>query len=128
MIKDYKKEDLEFIHKWCEHYKFPKLEDEMLPDGWIAYDGDTPVFVGWLYAQADLKIAWVAWVVMNPECDHRARDKAFVEFNAKIDEEAVARGIKMMITPTNNGSLINRFNSNGWQTYDIDVCHLMKMY
>ena len=128
MIKDYKPEHLEFIHKWAEHYKFPKLTDEMLPDGWVVYAGDKPVVCGWMYVGDKPKISWLAWIVMNPDSDNRERSAAFEELNTKVDEEAKRLGVKMMVTPTNNGSLIKRFNDNGWTTYDIDVCHLMKIY
>jgi hypothetical protein len=126
MIKQINDELYEVICGWWEKKgsKFD-IAKEVLYEGYASFIENKPIFSAYLYHQNAL--GWLAWVAANPESDSRERKVGMKLLVDGITEIASGRGIRLIWTPTNNASLISRFEDNGFLKYDCDVVHLLKL-
>lgn len=107
--------------KGCE-FAVPK---EILPEGYVSYVGEKPVFAGYLFQNG--LWGWLAFITVNPDTDARERESGMKSFVEGVEAKALEKGIRLLFSPTNNGSLISRLETNGFKKYDADVVHLLKI-
>ena len=107
--------------KGCE-FSFPQ---EFLPEGYVSFVNGKPIFAGYLNHQN--MWGWLTWLVANPDSNSQERDLGFKTLIDEIDKKFSEKGVRFIFTPTNNASLLARFESNGFKRYDSDVVHLLKI-
>lgn len=113
---------------WDKHpdnvYKLPK---DILPTGYIAYDGDKPVIATFIYGAEGYFFGFQAWTTANPDMDKYKRDKCFGPLMEFVEKDLKAKGITVLFASPSNASLMKRFNDIGYVTCDTDAVHMIKI-
>ncbi len=123
-IKLFEKEkDYQTICSWWEKHNWPKIPLVMLPQTGYIIDN---VCAGFLY-QTDSNIAWLEFIISNPDITKENRSKALDILIDKLSETARGLGFTTIFTSSNHPSLINKYENNGFTKADFNMTNLMRI-
>jgi hypothetical protein len=118
--------DYACIKRWWAAHKWQSVPVPMLPKtGLVAEASDKPLAAGFIYS-TDSGIAWLEWIVSDPQSDKLVRNKAL---NALIDalvKLAGERGFKAVFTSSNHPKLMERYQELGFAATDQGVTHFLR--
>lgn len=130
MIKTYTPEDHAMLAEWWTAHKWVPVVEAMLPPtGYIAYAGDKPIIAGFIYILRDVKLmAWVEWVVSNPDTTPEERTDGFAELMGHLDAVAKENGVATLFTTSDNTGYIKRMELAGYNAMSTGQTHLFKIF
>lgn len=110
-------EDYQTLTGWWMWFRFPIPPKDYLPeDGkggiMISKDG-IDICAGFLFLN-NSKIAWLEYVVSNPEYRENDRKEAITETIKVLCDIAKQRGYKAVFTSLKNENIINRYEEAGF--------------
>ena len=113
-------EDYETLVKWWESWPdWAPLARNLLPEngtGGIMIERDgNPIVAGFLYG-TNSKIAWMEWIVGNPE--ERNKSEAIELLISSLEEWAVEGGFKVILSIGRSKSLIDKHKKLGYTVDD----------
>lgn len=100
--------DYEIIAAWGRDRGFPIIPPDHFPEFGIIVEN---YCVGFLY-RTDSKIAWLEWVISNPNTDKVNRSNALDEMIRSLLKEAQDQGFKTVLSSCQSSSLIRRYTDN----------------
>ncbi len=120
-------EDYPMLKDWWDDWKWPEAPlPEMLPSSGVLVYTDVPVYAGFLYETGTV-IGWVEYVVSNKKAPIIDRRGALEYLMTVLGVLAKDRGIKLLLTTTNNSSFVNSLTKIGFDKGDQDLVQLVKM-
>lgn len=125
MIKEITEEEHKVITGWGRQ-GFVVMPFVLMPKGFVAYKGETPVVATWVYVSECKSLAWLSFTITNPEVSHIDRDEHFKKLFDFVEQLGRQDGIKCMIVATNNASMSKRLRENDFQETDNDIVHFVK--
>jgi len=128
MVKKHSK--LEFFDtfiKWCDEHKFPRANQELLPENvFVCYnEDDIAIYCIWFYF-TDAKLAWLAFPCSNKKVAFKKRDFGFEYLINQVSEYAKKKGIKLLFTTSNTGSVVDVLLKTGYNEGDLNVTQYFK--
>lgn len=109
--------DYENMLPWFQWWRFPSPLKEMLPDnglgGLMVYNDDIDICGGFLY-ETNSDIAWIEYIVSNPEYKSKDRSYAIKYLIHSLQMLAASRGYKILFTSVKNESLIKHLEEEGF--------------
>ena len=126
-VRDTRRGDYEmFVSWWDGHVGWEAPLEHALPDSGFLVEGDGfPVVAGWLY-RTDSSIAWLEWIISNPQASKEERADALPILIERLTHEARMLGFKIVFTSTNNKRLLAQYEEAGFATMEKDVIHLVR--
>lgn len=101
-----------------EKQNWPVIPIQALPKtGMVVYKDDTPVAAGFLY-NTDSSLAWLEFIVANPDFDHEVRSEALDLVVNGLVKVAKNYGKSDIFTVSNHKRLINRYKSFDFKEKD----------
>lgn len=79
----------------------------------MVYKGDTPVAAGFLYL-SNSKVAWLDWIVSNPEYKEKDRKQAIELLINSLEEVAKQQDYNIIISITRSKHLIEAHKKLGY--------------
>lgn len=115
------------IRAWWGNQAWTSVDLEMLPkNGFVVELGETMICAGFLYS-SDSSIAWMEFVVGNPQLSHTERGLGLNLLISGILSKARELGFKAVFTSTQHDRLLDRLvNEHGFIISDNNVTHLLK--
>jgi len=111
------------ICSWWEKHQWPKIPLTMLPQtGYIVDD----LCAGFLY-QTDSNIAWLEFIISNPESTKDDRSKALDILIDRLSEDARGMGFTMIFSSINHSNLINKYEKNGFNIADKNMTNMVRI-
>jgi N-acetylglutamate synthase-like GNAT family acetyltransferase len=116
-VRALNEQDYDSLVEWAKWFKFPYPPKEMLPNNgtggiMVTKDG-IDVCAGFIYT-TNSKIAWLEWIVSNPEYRNKDRQEAIKILIDGLCNIAQSLGFKAVFTSVKNQSLINHFKDIGF--------------
>ena len=115
----------EILKKWWIHYGIPEFPFQV-KRSFMVFEKDFPVCASFCWVEDCNVIGWLAYVTMNPEARTEVRGRAFKEMLAAVEQSLKEEGVRLLIAPANNPSLLARLLKYGFEAADCDVVHLIK--
>jgi len=110
-------EDYETIMKWWTWWEWPVLPRHMLPDngksGYMVEKDGELIVCGFLYL-TNSKIAWLEWIVSNPDYREKDRKDAIEMLINHVEKDSVTLGITHILSLTKSKSLLDTHEKLGW--------------
>jgi N-acetylglutamate synthase-like GNAT family acetyltransferase len=110
---------VEWWKNWAEWGHNPSKE--MLPlngtGGLMIEEDGKPIMAGFLYL-TNSKLAWIEWIVSDPEHRSNGRAKALELLINSLEEVAKSTGVEVIFSVTKNNSLLNMHKKLGYQVDD----------
>lgn len=114
------------VQEWFKSYNWP-MERWLVSDrGFVSYINDKPISAGWLYVCTGSQLGFMDWLVANPETSPEERAEGIKILLERIHEEAKEAGLKRFITITEQPTLMEKLESNGFYKTDENVTIFMK--
>lgn len=112
---------------WWESHGFPiMLWDKMPGIGlYVSDDDGRGICAAWLY-RSDTWLAWLEYVVRNPEQPKDVTDPALDLVINELAKLAKELGFGILLTCTNKDSLGTRFERNAFTKTDSNVSHYVR--
>ena len=109
--------DWETLSSWWKWWKWPEMNKDLLPlngcGGLMVYKEETPIMAGFLYL-SNSKVAWMDWIVSNPEYKEKDRKEALELLISSLEEVARQQGYNIVLSITRNKSLIQSHEKLGY--------------
>jgi hypothetical protein len=110
---------------WWAHHKWKPLPADALPQfGMIIEDGSLKIASGWLYFTID-KVAWLEWVVTNPEAPLRLRHQAIQLLLKRLVREAEELGTHAIFASIKSKGLIRLYQKCGFSVGDTGMTNVV---
>jgi hypothetical protein len=126
-IRTYESADYPIALEWWQRHGWDGVPEKVLPPlGWIAENEDRDICAIWAYLTAGKGIAWMEWLVSNPEAsplEVRRGIKALVD-TAKMTLHALDYNI--VLTSCIQPSLVRVLQAEGFTVTDQGVTHLIQ--
>lgn len=116
--------DYPVVCQWWTARQWPQIPLMMLPRRGFIVDG---YCAGFLYL-TDSPIAWLEWVVSNPDSDKIERQKALDNLISSLLNAAKEAGCKAVFSAANHPGLIERYKSHGFQVSDTGMTHVLRTF
>ena len=111
------KEDYDIVCDWWKWWRWPMIPKETLPNngtgGFMIEKNNIPIVCGFLYT-SNSKLAWLEYIVSNPEYREDDRQDAIDSLITNVEEFSKSIGIKVLFSIGRNNSLMDKFNKLGW--------------
>ena len=108
-IRALQESDWEHMTSWWKWWRWPEVQKELLPlngnGGLMIYKEDKLIAAGFLYL-SNSKVAWLDWIVSNPEYRDKDRKQALAELILGLENVAKQQGYSIIISIARNKSLI----------------------
>jgi len=114
--------DREMLVGWWKKHDFPPPPERYLPQVGIIVD---ECAAGWLY-ETGTPLAWVEWVVGDPDCDKLKRRQALGGLLVTLLQIAKTKGITDIFTSSNHPGWIETLKENGFIVADNNVTQLIR--
>jgi hypothetical protein len=105
------------LQNWWKTWKWPEIQKELLPlngiGGLMIYKEDQLIAAGFLYL-SNSKVAWLDWIISNPEYRDKDRKEALSELIIGLEEVAKQQGYSIIISIARNKSLIETHKKLGY--------------
>lgn len=116
-VRQLKESDYDQLLKWWAWFRFPAPPKECLPENgtcglMITKDG-IDICAGFIYF-TNSKIAWIEFIVSNPEYKAKDRQNAIDILITELSNIIRNRNFHIIFTSLKNENLINRFTSCGF--------------
>lgn len=109
--------DWNVMPQWWKWWRWPEVSRDTLPlnglGGIMVYKNDTPIAAGFLYL-SNSKVAWLDWIVSNPEYKDKDRKQALELLINTLEEVAKQQGYSVIITITKSKHLIDTHKKMGY--------------
>lgn len=116
-VRALQESDWDTLQEWWTKWKWPIMSKEMLPlngcGGLMIYKGDQLIAAGFLYL-SNSKVAWLDWVISNPEYKESDRKQALVLLIDELEKIALTQDYSIIISIARNKSLINIHKELGY--------------
>ena len=119
-VLPFKTEDhYQVVKSWWDQYEgWDAIHPDILSDtGFIVFEDDEPLVAGWMYL-TNSKVAWLEWVVSNPECDRIQRATAIHLLIGHITHMTDSLGLKMLMSAVVNPGFIEKLKEHSFQEAD----------
>jgi len=114
----------EEIRRWWQGWKWEPVPLESLPENGVIIPGFA---VGFLY-KTDSNIAWLEWIVANPEADKSQRRQAVEIVIEYLTGKAKELGFKRVFTTTVHPTLKRMFGQRKYIQTDDKVSHFLRRF
>lgn len=127
MIRHFDAEiDHDAVSRWWKAHEFGVIPRHYLPPtGFIVEVNGVKVIAGWLY-KTDSAIAWMEWIVSNPEVSADVRRPALTSLIETLIMTAKEDGFELVFTSSNHPKLMDTFKAHGFVVGDTDVSQLFR--
>lgn len=109
--------DYSTLLNWWNFWRFPAPAKDLLPEegrgGLMVYKDGIEICAGYLFF-TNSKIAWLEFIVSNPEYKEKDRKEAICFLINELTFIAKSKGFKVVFTSIKNENLINRFKECGY--------------
>lgn len=116
-VRALQESDWEDLQSWWKWWRWPEVSKETLPlnglGGLMVYKGDTLVAAGFLYL-SNSKVAWLDWIVSNPEYKEKDRKQAIELLINSLEEVAKQQDYNIIISITRSKHLIEAHKKLGY--------------
>lgn len=116
-VRALEESDWETMCSWWKWWKWPEVNKDMLPlngcGGLMVYKEDIPIAAGFLYL-SNSKVAWLDWVVSNPQYRDSDRKEALEILINSLEEVAKQQDYSIIISIARNKSLIQTHKKLGY--------------
>lgn len=121
-VRKYERYEYYTLVEWWNQHNWKAPSINMLPKtGFIVEN----VCAGFLY-KTDSEIAWLEFIISNPNSDKEERSKGLdLVINALL-EEAKISGFKAVFTSVEHKKLIERYKEHGFIETDKDMTNMVK--
>jgi len=110
-------DDYETISKWWKWWRWPIVPRDLLPNngtgGFMIEKNNIPIVCGFLYT-SNSKLAWLEYIVSNPEYREDDRQDAIDSLITNIEEFSKSIGIKVLFSIGKSDSLKKKHKKLGW--------------
>jgi hypothetical protein len=121
-MRKYESKDYATVCKWWKGYAFPAMPEILLPKNGLIIDGKC---AGFLYS-TDSGIAWMEFVVGNPEISKEERDGALDALIHGLARMAKDLGFMKVFTSTNSNRFTKRLLDCGFVVGDASTIQLIR--
>jgi hypothetical protein len=119
--------DYAHVSAWWQAQNWPVIPQEMLPStGLIVESEGEKLAAGFLY-KTDSKIAWLEFLVGNPESDKMKRRQALDALIQGLCDEARESGFTRIFTSAQHPGLIERYKGHGFMETDKNMTNLVRV-
>ena len=129
IFRPLEKGDYKTICKWWTWWWKRVLPKDFLPDngksGFMVEKNNIPVACGFLYI-TNSKVAFLGWVVSNPEYKDKDRRTLIELLINNIEESSRQMDYKYMFTVCSNKYLIETHKNLGWKSTQLPSHELIK--
>ncbi len=123
-IFDKASEYLEVVEWWKKHGWAPVPVEYLPAIGIVIEDDKHKYCVGWLYLMG-APIAWMEWIVTNPNAPAIRRAKALSVLVDTVLNIAKDSGVKVVFSSVKHEGLEGLYKKKGFSVTDTDVTHLI---
>lgn len=117
-VRGFTEADYTEVAKWWVAHGWQPVPPGSLPIiGMIVESPKNKLCAGWIY-QTDSDIAWLEWVVGNPEADKMERSEALDMLVQSLLRAAKERGHSAIFTTLRHERLIERYKKHGFKVTD----------
>lgn len=125
-IRLYTEKDHAMLSAWWIKWNWPVMPHEYLPQlGLISSTNAEDLAAGFLY-RTDSPIAWLEWLVGNPEAPKYERRKALNQVISALENEARLLGAKLIYTSASHSGLKKRLETLGFMKTEESISMFMK--
>ena len=119
--------EYDIVKQWWKSHNWEVVPIDALPKtGVIIYSDDLPIVAAWLY-KTDSNIAWLEFMVSNPNVDKQVRGKAIEHLIDVLTQIAKNYGYKNIFTSLKVPKLISRMQKKGINVTDKKITKLVKV-
>ena len=116
-LRALKESDYEDMSSWWKWWRWPEVSKDTLPmngiGGLMVYKDDILIVAGFLYL-SNSKVAWLDWIVSNPQYRQSDRKDALEVLIMGLEDVAISQGYNTIISIARNKSLINIHEQLGY--------------
>ena len=116
-VRALQESDWDTLQSWWKWWRWPEVTKETLPmngvGGLMVYKNDIPVVVGFLYL-TNSKIAWIDWIISNPEYKEKDRKQSIELLIDSLEEVAKQQNYEIIFSVTRNKHLIDTHKKLGY--------------
>lgn len=116
-VRELRESDWEDLTSWWKWWRWPEVSKELLPlnglGGLMVYKDNTPIAAGFLYL-SNSKVAWLDWIVSNPEYRDTDRKEALEFLINSLEDVAKMQDYSIIISIARNKSLIQTHKKLGY--------------
>lgn len=120
-VREIRESDWETMQDWWTKWNWPRMPKDLLPmngcGGLMVYKEQELIACGFLYL-SNSKVAWLDWIVSNPEYRHKDRKEALSMLITSLEEVARQQGYSIIISIARNNSLIETHRKLGYMVDD----------
>lgn len=126
MIRNYTDADYPMLVNWWKEQKWPVIPKASLSNlGYISYQNNLPTAAAFLYT-TNSNLAWLEWMIANPQYDWETRQEAIYELIDHISEEAKKQGYSILFTSVSNKRLMEKYVNKGFIVTDTDMTNMLR--
>ena len=116
-IREIRESDWDTMQDWWNKWNWPIMSKDLLPmngcGGLMVYKENELIACGFLYL-SNSKVAWLDWIVSNPEYRNDDRKQAISYLIECLEEVAKQQGYEIIISIARNKSLIETHKKLGY--------------
>lgn len=116
-VRALEESDWENMSSWWKWWRWPEVSKDTLPlngcGGLMVYKDETPIVAGFLYL-SNSKVAWLDWIVSNPNYRQQDRKQALETLISSLEEVARQQGYSIIISIARNKHLIETHKKLGY--------------
>ena len=115
--RELKESDWNILPSWWKWWRWPEANRDILPlnglGGIMVYKDNINIAAGFLYL-SNSKVAWLDWIVSNPEYKDKDRKQALELLINTLEEVAKQQGYSVIITITKSKHLVDTHKKMGY--------------
>lgn len=120
-VREIRESDWDTMQDWWTKWNWPQMSKDLLPmngcGGLMVYKEQELIACGFLYL-SNSKVAWLDWIVSNPEYRQKDRKEALSMLITSLEEVAKQQGYSIIISIARNNSLIETHKKLGYMVDD----------
>lgn len=118
--------DLNIIAKWWKDFDGTEINSRVFSDTGVMVSVDEEnICAGWLF-ETNSECCMIGWFVANQEADKNLIDEGLRFLTKRIETLARKRGYGIIMTYSENKSMIKRLTSLDYMEGDIHITQLIK--
>jgi|TARA_B100001094_G_scaffold148503_1_gene143805 hypothetical protein len=129
-IRKLTENDYPLLVSWWKKWKWPVLPKEFLPNngtgGYMVEKNSIQIVAGFTYLTSNSKVAWLEWIISNPDYKEKDRDEAVETLIITSEEVCRKLGYNFMFSIGRNQNLINKHKKLGWSVDNTRSHELVK--
>ena len=122
-LRRFQPEDYEEVSQWWRAHGWAPVPLQALPVTGLIVPG---IAAGWLY-KTDSSLAWLEWLVTNPNAAGEARHAALNEVIEAALKEAEIGGAAAVFTSLSDKSLLGRYQRHGFVVSDTGMTNMVRV-